>query len=304
MFEPISREGEETVMFSGSYVALITPFRNGSIDETAFQSLVDWQISEGGNGLVPCGTTGESPTLTHEEHERVVDLCIEAARGRVPVVAGAGSNSTDEAISLTRHAKKSGADGVLVVTPYYNKPTQEGLYQHFKAIHDAVSIPIVIYNIPGRSGVDMSVETMARLSRLPNIVGVKDSSTDPVRPIQTRIACGPEFCQLSGEDAARLALLANGGHGCISVTANVAPRLCAELHNAWAAGNHDEALAVQERLMPLHEALFLESNPGPVKYAASLLDLSSPALRLPLVEPAESTKEKVRAAMRSAGVLN
>ncbi len=291
-------------MFSGSYVALITPFHTGAIDEAAFQSIVDWQISEGSHGVVPCGTTGESPALSHKEHERLVDLCVEASKGRVPVVAGSGSNSTEEAISLTRHAEKSGADGALVVTPYYNKPTQEGLYQHFKAIHDATEIPIVIYNIPGRCAVDMSVETMARLSRLPNIVGVKDSSNDPVRPLETRIACGPEFCQMSGEDAARLSLLANGGHGCISVTANVAPRLCAELHNVWNAGDHDEALAIQERLMPLHAALFVETSPAPVKYAASLLDLGSAAVRLPLVEPTPPTKEKVRAAMRSAGVLN
>lgn len=291
-------------MFSGSFVALITPFQNGTVDEAAFQSLADWQISEGTHGLVPCGTTGESPTLSHEEHQRVVKLCVETAQGRVPVVAGSGSNSTEEAISLTRHAKRAGADAALVVTPYYNKPTQEGLYQHYKAIHDAAEIPIIIYNIPGRCVVDMSVETMARLSKLPNIVGVKDSSADPVRPLETRIACGPEFCQMSGEDAARLALLGNGGHGCISVTANVAPRLCAELHTAWAKGDHDRALVLQERLMPLHEALFIESSPGPVKYAASLLDLSSAAVRLPLVEPQPSTKERVRAAMRSVGIFN
>ncbi|MFQ5783464.1 MAG: 4-hydroxy-tetrahydrodipicolinate synthase [Alphaproteobacteria bacterium] len=291
-------------MFRGSYVALITPFKNGSLDETAFQSFVEWQVGEGTHGLVPCGTTGESPTLTHAEHERVVDLCIEAGKGRVPVLAGAGSNSTEEAISLSRHAKESGADGVLVVTPYYNKPTQEGLYQHFKAIHDAVDIPIVIYNIPGRSVVDMNVATMARLAELPNIVGVKDSSNDPVRPLATRIACGPDFIQLSGEDAARLALLGNGGHGCISVTANVAPRMCADLHDAWDEGRHDEALRVQERLMPLHEALFVETSPAPVKYAASLLGLCSAAVRLPLVEPMPATRERVETAMRSAGILN
>ncbi len=291
-------------MFKGSYVALITPFENGGLDETAFQSFVDWQIREGTHGLVPCGTTGESPTLSHAEHERVVDLCIEVAKGRVPVIAGAGSNSTDEAISLAGHAKKAGADGVLVVTPYYNKPTQEGLYRHFKAIHDAVEIPILIYNIPGRSVVDMSVGTMARLAELPNIVGVKDSSNDPVRPIQTRIACGKDFAQLSGEDAARLALLANGGHGCISVTGNIAPRMCATLHEAWDAGEPDTALAIQERLMPLHETLFIESSPGPVKYAASLLGLCSAKIRLPLVEPTGATKERVETAMRSAGILN
>ena len=291
-------------MFEGSYVALITPFGNGAVDEGGFQSFVDWQIREGTHGLVPCGTTGESPTLDHAEHERVIELCVEAAKRRVPVLAGTGSNSTDEAISLTRHAKQAGADGALVVTPYYNKPTQEGLYQHYKAIHDAVELPIVIYNIPGRCAVDMSVETMARLSKLPNIVGVKDATNDPVRPLRTRIACGPEFRQLSGEDAARLALLANGGHGCISVTANVAPAMCAKLHNAWRAGEHDQALAVQERLMPLHEALFIETSPAPVKFAASLLGLCSAAVRLPLVEPTPASRERIEAAMRSAGILN
>ena len=291
-------------MFQGSYVALITPFQNGAVDEGAFESLVDWQIREGTQGLVPCGTTGESPTLSHAEHERVTELCIATARGRVPVLAGTGSNSTVEAISLTRHAKEAGADGVLVVTPYYNKPTQEGLYQHYKAIHDAADIPIVIYNIPGRSVVDMSVETMARLNELPNIVGVKDSTNDPTRPLKTRIACGAEFRQLSGEDAAVLGLLANGGHGCISVTANVAPAMCAQLHNAWSANERDQALAVQERLMPLHEALFAETSPAPAKYAASLLGLCSAAVRLPLVEPTPATKERVEAAMRAAGILN
>ncbi len=291
-------------MFQGSYVALITPFQNGAVDEGAFESLVDWQIREGTQGLVPCGTTGESPTLSHAEHERVTELCIAAARGRVPVLAGTGSNSTVEAISLTRHAKEAGADGVLVVTPYYNKPTQEGLYQHYKAIHDAADIPIVIYNIPGRSAVDMSVETMARLNELANIVGVKDATNDPARPLKTRIACGAEFRQLSGEDAAVLGLLANGGHGCISVTANVAPAMCAQLHNAWSANERDQALAVQERLMPLHEALFAETSPAPVKYAASLLGLCSAAVRLPLVEPTPATKERVEAAMRAAGILN
>ena len=291
-------------MFRGSYVALITPFRNGSLGEQDFQAFVEWQIKQGTHGLVPCGTTGESPTLSHAEHERVIDLCVEVAKGRVPVLAGAGSNATEEAISLTRHAKQAGADGSLQVTPYYNKPTQEGLYQHFKAIHDAVDLPLVIYNIPGRSVVDMSVETMARLALLPNIVGVKDASNDPVRPLNTRIACGPDFVQLSGEDPSVLALLANGGHGCISVTGNVAPRQCAEMHNAWAAGDHAAALAIQQRLQPLHEALFMESSPSAVKYAASLLDLCSPAVRLPLVEVLPETKTRVEAALRSSGVLN
>ena len=291
-------------MFKGSYVALITPFRNGSVGETEFQSLVDWQIKQGTDGLVPCGTTGESPTLSHDEHERVIDLCVEVAAGRVPVLAGAGSNATEEAVSLTRHAKAAGADASLHVMPYYNKPTQEGLFQHFKAIHDAVDLPLVIYNIPGRSAVDMSVETMARLAELPNIVGVKDATNDPVRPLKTRIACGPDFAQLSGEDAAVLGLLANGGHGCISVTGNVAPRQCADMHQAWQSGQPDAALAIQQRLMPLHDALFAETSPGPVKYAASLLGLCSPHVRLPLVEPMPPTKARVEAAMRAAGVLN
>ncbi len=291
-------------MFKGSFVALITPFKNGAVDEDAFQSLVDWQIGQGTHGLLSCGTTGESPTLSHSEHARVIDLCVEAAKGRVPVLAGTGSNATDEAISLTRHAKEAGADGALVVTPYYNKPTQEGLFKHYKAIHDAVDIPIMIYNIPGRCVVDMSVETMARLSELPNIVGVKDASNDAVRPIETRIACGPDFCQLSGEDPALLALLVQGGHGCISVTANVAPRQCADLHNAWMGGDHGQALAIQERLMPLHRALFAETSPAPVKYAASLLGLCAPDVRLPLVETKPATRERVEATMRSAGVLN
>ena len=291
-------------MFKGSYVALITPFRNGSVGETEFQSLVDWQIKQGTDGLVPCGTTGESPTLSHDEHERVIDVCVEVAAGRVPVLAGAGSNATEEAVSLTRHAKAAGADASLHVMPYYNKPTQEGLFQHFKAIHDAVDLPLVIYNIPGRSAVDMSVETMARLAELPNIVGVKDATNDPVRPLKTRIACGPDFAQLSGEDAAVLGLLANGGHGCISVTGNVAPRQCADMHQAWQSGQPDAALAIQQRLMPLHDALFAETSPGPVKYAASLLGLCSPHVRLPLVEPMPPTKARVEAAMRAAGVLN
>ena len=291
-------------MFKGSFVALITPFANGSVDEDAFQSLVDWQIEQGTHGLVPCGTTGESPTLSHAEHERVVDMCIEVAKGRVPVVAGAGSNATEEAISLTRHAKAAGADAVLHVTPYYNKPNQEGLYQHFKAIHDAVEIPILIYNIPPRSIVDMSVETMARLAALPNIVGVKDATGDAIRPIETRIACGPDFCQMSGEDPAVIALLAQGGHGCISVTANVAPRQCADMHESWMGGDHDAALAMQERLMPLHRALFVEPSPGPVKFAASLLGLCGENVRLPLVAPTPATRERVEGAMRSTGLLN
>ncbi len=290
-------------MFHGSIVALVTPFRNGVIDERAFQDLVAWHLREGTHGFVPVGTTGESPTLSHEEHRRVVELCVEAAGRRRPVIAGTGSNSTDEAISLTRHAKEAGADAALVVTPYYNKPTQEGLYAHYKAINDAVDLPLVIYNIPGRSVVDMSVETMARLAKLPNIVGVKDATADIVRPLLTRAACGAEFCQLSGEDANAVAFLAHGGQGCISVTANVAPRLCAEMQEAWRAGRADEALAIHHRLLPLHQALFCETSPAPAKYALSRLGRCSAEVRLPLVEIAERSRERVDAALAAVGLV-
>ncbi len=290
-------------MFKGSIVALITPFKNGAVDEKAFQDIVEWHIGEGTHGLVPVGTTGESPTLTHEEHMRVTELCIEAAGGRVPVIAGTGSNSTAEAIEFTQHAQKAGADAALVVTPYYNKPTQEGLYAHYKAIHDSADIPIVIYNIPGRSVVDMSQDTMTRLAELPNIVGVKDATANLARVSATRLLLGPQFCQLSGEDATVLAFMANGGHGCISVTANVAPRLCAEFHNAWADGKPLDALAIHDQLMPLHIGLFLESSPAPAKYAMSVLGKCSDELRLPLVSPTDKTKESVRTAMKSAGLI-
>ena len=291
-------------MLKGSIVALITPFKNGSVDEKSFQAFVDWQIEEGTEALVPCGTTGESPTLSHDEHRRVVELCIEVAKGKVPVIAGTGSNSTAEAISLIKHAKKAGADAALVVTPYYNKPTQEGLYRHYKAIHDEGDLPIIIYNIPARSIVDMTVETMARLAKLPRIVGVKDATSDLVRPMRTKAAIGPDFCQLSGEDATALPFLAAGGHGCISVTANVAPRLCADMQKAWRDGKMDKAFALQDRLLPLHLALFSETSPGPVKYAANLLGKCSADLRLPLCEIAEANREKVKSAMTGAGLLN
>jgi len=291
-------------MFQGSATALITPFKNGSVDEKGFQDFCDWQIKEGTDALVPVGTTGESPTLSHEEHMRVVELCIEASGRRVPVIAGTGSNSTDEAISLTRHAKEAGADAALVVLPYYNKPTPEGQYRHYKAIHDAVDIPIIIYNVPPRTAVDMSVETMARLAKLPRIVGVKDATADLTRPMLTRIAIGPKFCQLSGEDGTIVPFLAQGGHGCISVTSNVAPRLCAQLHDAWQKRDLDTVNALNERLMPLHKALFVETSPGPVKYAASLLGRAAPEARLPLCEIADRSKEAVRSAMTSAGLLN
>ncbi|MCS6933308.1 MAG: 4-hydroxy-tetrahydrodipicolinate synthase [Acetobacteraceae bacterium] len=293
-------------MFSGSLVALITPFAaDGSVDEKAFAEFVEWQIAEGAQGLIPVGTTGESPTLTHAEHKRVVELCVEVARGRVPVIAGTGSNSTAEAIDLTRHAKEAGADAALIVTPYYNKPTQEGLFLHYSAIASAVDIPILIYNIPGRSVIDMSVETMARLAKAHrNIVGVKDATANLTRPLHTTLACGEAFCQLSGEDHTALAYRAAGGHGCISVTANIAPRLCRQMHDAWAAGRIAEAQAIQLRLTPVHDAMFCETSPGPVKYAASLLGKSSAFCRLPIAPVAAATAERVRAAMTAAGLLN
>jgi 4-hydroxy-tetrahydrodipicolinate synthase len=292
-------------MFHGSLTALVTPMHeDGRIDEDAYARLIDWQIAEGTSGLVPVGTTGESPTLSHDEHKRVVELAVRAIKGRVPVLAGAGSNSTAEAIGLAQHAQKAGADGVLVVTPYYNKPTQEGLYRHYKAIAESITIPLVIYNIPGRSVIDMSVETMARLAEIKNIVGVKDATANLTRPLHTRRACGPDFIQLSGEDHTLLGYLASGGHGCISVTSNVAPRLCAEVHAAWARGDVKGALDIQMRLLPLHDAMFCESNPGPVKYAASLLGFGTNTVRLPLAPVAEANAARIKAAMLEVGLLN
>ena len=291
-------------MFRGSIVALITPFRDGVVDEKAYRALIEWQIEQGTAGLVPCGTTGESPTLTHDEHKRVVELCVEVTAGRVPVIAGSGSNATAEAIDLTHHAKRAGADAALVVTPYYNKPTQEGLYRHYQAINDAVDLPVIIYNIPARCVIDMSVETMRRLAKLPNIAGVKDATADLTRPIRTRLAIGEGFCQLSGEDGTALPFLAAGGHGCISVTANVAPALCAQMQQAWAAGDLAGAMALQDRLMPLHAALFCETNPAPVKYAASLLGKTSPDCRLPVAPLSDASRETVRRAIIEAGLLS
>lgn len=290
-------------MLKGSFVALLTPFRDGAVDETAYGAFIEWQIEQGTHGLVPCGTTGESPTLSHGEHMRAVELCVEVTKGRVPVVAGTGSNSTDEAILLTRHAKEAGADAALVITPYYNKPSQEGLYQHFKAIHDATDFPIILYNVPGRCVVDMSVATMARLAKLPNIVGVKDATADLTRPSATRRAIGNDFCQLSGEDATVLAFLGEGGHGCISVTANVAPKLLSQMHEAWMRGDFAAAHAIQDRLMPVHDVLFIDTNPCPVKYAASLQGHCSGELRLPLVAVSPAHKEQIRAALESTGLL-
>ena len=291
-------------LFKGSLVALITPFKDNAVDEDAFRKLVNWQIDEGTDGLIPVGTTGESPTLSHDEHKRVVELCVEESNGRVPVIAGAGSNSTAEAVDFTRHAKEAGADAVLHVTPYYNKPTQEGMYRHFTAIAEAVDIPIIIYNIPPRSVVDMTVDTMKRLAEHANVVGVKDATADLVRPLKTRLAIGPDFCQLSGEDATIMPYLSQGGHGCISVTCNVAPGPLSQMHKAWQAGDLDTARSINDRLLPLHDALFRETSPGPVKYAASLLGLCSPDARLPICEIADSSKEQVEQAMRHAGLLN
>ena len=290
--------------FRGSFTALVTPFKNGSLDETAFRELVEWQIAEGTQGLVPVGTTGESPTLSHEEHRQVVQWCVEQANRRVPVIAGAGSNSTAEAIDFARHAEQAGADAVLIVTPYYNKPTQEGLFKHFKAINDAIGIPIIIYNIPARSVIDMSVETMRRLFELKNIAGVKDATANVVRVSQQREAMGPEFNQLSGEDASALGFMAHGGHGCISVTANVAPRLCAEFQAACLRGDYAAALQLQDKLMPLHTTLFLETNPAPAKYALSLLGKCEETVRLPMVPVSQHTRSAVRDAMVHAGLIN
>jgi 4-hydroxy-tetrahydrodipicolinate synthase len=291
-------------MFKGSITALVTPMRDGEIDEEAFRGFVEWQIAEGSHGLVPMGTTGESPTLSHDEHKRVVKICIEVAGGRVPVIAGAGSNNTREAVDLARFAEKAGADGVLIVTPYYNKPNQEGLYQHYKAINDAIGIPIIIYNIPPRSVIDMNVDTMARLFELKNIAGVKDATGKVDRVSLQREAMGADFIQLSGDDSTALAVMAHGGHGCISVTANVAPKLLSEFQGACLAGDYRRALTYQDRLMPLHVALFLEPNPTGIKYAMSVIGKMRDEVRLPLVKVSPPTQEKIRAAMVHAGLIN
>jgi 4-hydroxy-tetrahydrodipicolinate synthase len=290
--------------FRGSFTALVTPFKNGSLDEKAFRDIVEWQIAEGTNGLVPVGTTGESPTLSHDEHKKVVEWCIDQADERVPVIAGSGSNSTAEAIELSQHAEKAGADAVLIVTPYYNKPTQDGLYHHYKAINDAIGIPIIIYNIPGRSIVDMSVETMARLYELKNIAGVKDATANMTRVSQQRAAMGPEFNQLSGEDITALGFMAHGGHGCISVTSNVAPRLCAEFQAACLKGDFAKALKLQDKLTPLHINLFVETSPAPIKYAMSLIGKCANTVRLPMVPATEKAEAAVRQAMVHAGLIN
>lgn len=293
------------MQLKGSFPALITPMKNGHVDEDAFRKFVNWQIKEGSHGLVPVGTTGESPTVTPEEHKRVVEMAIEVAAGRVPVIAGTGSNNTEEAIEYTLHAKKAKADAALIVVPYYNKPTQDGIYAHFSAIARAVDIPILVYNVPSRTVANISVETLARLAKdHANIIGTKDASADLTRPSRQREMSGEDFIQLSGEDGTALGFNAHGGVGCISVTANVAPRLCAEFQKATLAGDYRTALKLQDRLMPLHTALFVETSPAPVKYAVSLLGHCQPTIRLPLVEPSDACKKQVRAAMVHAGLLN
>ncbi|MEM0934726.1 MAG: 4-hydroxy-tetrahydrodipicolinate synthase [Pseudomonadota bacterium] len=290
--------------FEGSMPALVTPFKGDAVDFEALDALVDWQIDEGSSGLVPVGTTGESPTLGHAEHEEVIARVVARAAGRVPVIAGAGSNNTTEAIRFAAHANTVGADALLVVTPYYNRPTQAGLIAHFKALHDASALPIIIYNIPSRSVVDMHVETMAELAKLPRIVGVKDATGDIARVSQQRMACGPDFLQLSGEDATALGFNAHGGRGCISVTANVAPALCAAFQRATLAGDYAAALDLQDRLMPLHEAIFLEPGLAGAKYGLSLLGRCAPEVRLPLVGLSDPVKHRIEDAMRHAGLLN
>ena len=291
-------------MLSGSITALVTPFKkDGTFDEANFTKHIDWQLQNGTNGFVPVGTTGESPTLSHDEHKNVIETCVNAVNKKVPVIAGTGSNNTDEAIDFIEHATSVGADAALVVTPYYNKPTQEGMYQHFKKLNDISGIPIIIYNIPGRCVVDMSVETMARLSRLDKIIGVKDATADISRTSLQRYVIGENFIQLSGEDMTALALMAHGGRGCISVTSNVAPRLCADLQDACLSFDFKKALAIQDKLIPLHKALFLETSPAPVKYALSLLDYCEDVVRLPLVSVTSETQVAVRDAMIHAGIL-
>ena len=294
-------------MFKGSIVAIITPFKKGKLDEDCYVSLIHHHLNNGTSGIVPAGTTGESPTLNHNEHKRVIELCVNECKGKIPVIAGTGSNSTEEAISLTKHAQKAGANAALVVTPYYNKPTQEGLYQHYKAINDSCDLPIIIYNIPPRSVIDMSVDTMARLFELKNIIGVKDATANLDRVDQQKKKMGENFLQLSGEDATALEFNLRGGKGCISVSANVAPKLCSEFQNAALSKNDENQMAkakkINDILMPLHKSLFIESSPSPVKFAASLLKLCSEEVRLPLVTITNTTKEKVKSALKNANLI-
>ncbi len=294
-------------MFKGSNVALVTPFKGNSLDEETYIKIINFHLENGTNGLVPAGTTGESPTLSHREHEKVIELCIKEAKGKIPVIAGTGSNSTTEAISLTEHAEKAGADGALIVTPYYNKPTQEGLYQHYKAINDKCGIPIIIYNIPGRSVIDMTVDTMARLFELKNIVGVKDATGDLNRVDETFKKIGNEFIQLTGEDGLAYEYNKRGGVGCISVTANIAPKMCSDMQKFSKSQNNDEqkkAEEIDKKLQPVHKSLFIESNPSPVKYAAKLIGLCDDNVRLPLVTVLDETKAEVKKALISAELIN
>lgn len=291
-------------MFKGSITALITPFdSDGQVDARAYQDFIAWQIGCGTNAVVPCGTTGESPTLTLDEHHRVIELCIEVAKGKIPVIAGTGSNCTATTIEITRHAQKAGADAALIVTPYYNKPTQEGLYRHYKAVAESTDLPIILYNVPGRTGADLNTDTVARLAKIPNIVGIKDATADLARPLRLRQLVGSDFCQLSGEDATVVAFLAQGGHGCISVSSNVAPNLCAELHKAWQRGDWQTVEELRDILLPIHDAMFVETSPMPVKYAASLLGKCLPLTRAPLCELSDAGKAKVRVAMAKAGII-
>ena len=290
-------------MFFGSITALITPFNKSEVDYDSFQKIIEWSIEQGSHGFVPCGTTGESPTLSHDEHKKVIDLCIKIVDKRVPVIAGTGSNNTIEAIEFTKYAEDCGADGALIVTPYYNKPTQEGLYLHYKKIAESTNLPIIIYNIPGRSIVDMSIETMVELSKIKNIIGVKDATNDLFRPLLTRTKIKKDFCYLSGEDGTALAYLIQGGNGCISVTANIAPKLCSELHNHWKNKEINKALQINLKLAKIHHALFIESSPGPVKYAAELLNLCSAETRLPLAPIKESTKLIIKKCMSEANLI-
>ncbi len=289
--------------FHGSAVALITPFADGKVDEKAYADFIDWQIEQGTHCLVPVGTTGESPTVTHEEHRRCIEICLEVTAGRVPVIAGAGSNSTHEATALAQFAQQAGADAAMCVVPYYNKPNQRGLYAHFRAIHDATDLPILIYSVPGRVVSCPSVETLAELAKLPRILGIKDATADLSLPEQQRAACGEDFLQLSGEDATVVPYLAAGGHGCISVTANIAPKLCSEMHEAWKRRDLERVDAINRSLMPLHKALFADTSPSPVKYAATRLGLCGPELRLPMVEASDDSKEAVDLAMQHAGLI-
>jgi 4-hydroxy-tetrahydrodipicolinate synthase len=290
-------------MFNGVLPALVTPFREGVVDEAAFVALVERQIAGGVHGLVPVGTTGETSTLSHDEHRRVVELCVKTAAGRVPVIAGAGSNATAEAVELARHAKTVGADGALVVTPYYNRPSQEGLYAHYAAINEAVQIPVLVYNVPARTSVDISNATLARLAKLPNIVGIKDATGDMVRASEQRLLCGPDWVMLSGDDPTALGYIAHGGHGCISVTSNVAPDLCAAFYNAALGGDGKTALYWQDRLVRLHKALFSDASPGPAKFALAHLGLCREDVRLPIAPPSEASRTAVLEALHEAGVI-